>query len=57
MYAHRRCKPTVMVCEQCREPETDDLPLVPIGTDMIGHRWMHAECWEPWFKARKSLND
>ena len=28
-------------------------PLLPFGTDTIGHAWVHRACWPTWYRARE----
>ena len=37
------------VCTHCHEREKPNGALVvPFGTDLIGHTWLHSECWHAW---------
>jgi hypothetical protein len=29
-------------------------PLLPFGTETIGHAWLHSRCWPAWHGARKA---
>jgi hypothetical protein len=40
-------------CQGCGEGEhTGDL-LLPFGTEVTGHSWLHWRCWPAWFGNRK----
>lgn len=29
-------------------------PLLPFGTDISGHAWLHRACWSAWHRAREA---
>ena len=37
-------------CDQCNVPEH---VVVPFGTSLSGHTWLHPECWQKWQKKRR----
>jgi hypothetical protein len=26
--------------------------IVPFGTEVTGHTWLHSECWREWYTKR-----
>lgn len=46
-----RNKPTR--CAACADGEQQNEPLVPFGTQIFGHSWLHHRCWLSWYDARK----
>ena len=30
-------------------------PLVPFGTESVGHAWLHRHCWPAWHRAREAV--
>lgn len=40
-------------CLWCGQAEGSQGPLVPFGTDTVGHAWLHHRCWEDWHARRK----
>jgi hypothetical protein len=41
-------------CQACGGGERPCDPLLPIGTDTIGHAWVHRACWPAWYRAREA---
>jgi hypothetical protein len=41
-------------CQACGGGQRPCDPLLPIGTDTIGHAWVHRECWPAWYQAREA---
>jgi hypothetical protein len=41
-------------CIGCGEAEHGQDPLVPFGTEMAGHAWLHSHCWLTWQAGRKA---
>jgi hypothetical protein len=39
-------------CLGCGEAERAEDPLLPFGTETIGHAWLHSCCWRPWHERR-----
>jgi hypothetical protein len=39
-------------CAWCEKVETAGTPLLPYGTEPGTHAWLHAECWEAWYRDR-----
>lgn len=41
-------------CLGCGEAEHSHDPLLPFGTELSGHAWLHARCWSAWYASRKA---
>lgn len=41
-------------CAWCGGCETDSAVVVPFGTELGTHAWLHSECWRPWQQARRA---
>ena len=41
-------------CLACGGGEEPCDPLLPFGTDTIGHAWVHRACWPTWYRAREA---
>jgi hypothetical protein len=41
-------------CLGCGQAEHSHDPLLPFGTETIGHAWLHSRCWPAWHAARKA---
>jgi hypothetical protein len=41
-------------CQACGGGERPCDPLLPFGTDTIGHAWAHRACWPAWYRAREA---
>ncbi|WP_288048258.1 hypothetical protein [Acidiphilium sp.] len=41
-------------CLGCGGGEQAHDPLLPFGTAIIGHAWLHSGCWAAWHTARKA---
>lgn len=39
-------------CAHCGGGERSGAPVFPIGTAVIGHTWLHTECWRAWYTKR-----
>jgi hypothetical protein len=40
-------------CLACGGGERSCDPLLPFGTELTGHAWMHRACWSGWYRARE----
>jgi hypothetical protein len=40
-------------CVLCGRTNLPDAVVLPFGTAMRGHAWLHAECWPAWYRARQ----
>ena len=40
-------------CAWCEKPDRDGHAVVPFGTEVHGHTWLHPECWNPWHENRR----
>lgn len=40
-------------CLACHDGDSTNDPLLPFGTDIHGHAWLHSRCWDGWFKSRQ----
>ena len=40
-------------CAACGKSERDRHVIVPFGSGNHGHTWLHPECWQGWYEARK----
>ena len=40
-------------CAWCGEGERSGATIVPFGTEVIGHTWLHSECWFEWYSKRR----
>jgi hypothetical protein len=41
-------------CTWCGKSETLGAVVLPFGTEMGTHAWLHAECWLAWHQARRA---
>jgi hypothetical protein len=41
-------------CLACGGGERPCDPLLPFGTDTIGHAWVHRACWPAWYRDREA---
>jgi hypothetical protein len=41
-------------CLGCGEKEQAHDELLPFGTEVSGHAWLHSRCWPAWHAARKA---
>jgi hypothetical protein len=39
-------------CLGCGEGEQVHEPLLPFGTETVGHTWLHHRCWSAWHEVR-----
>jgi hypothetical protein len=39
-------------CGHCGGGERSGAMIVPFGTEVIGHTWLHSECWPAWYARR-----
>jgi hypothetical protein len=35
-------------CLACGAVGQDQEPLLPFGTESLGHAWLHSQCWSAW---------
>jgi hypothetical protein len=40
-------------CAQCGGPEMPGASLVPVGSEITGHTWLHLACWSAWYQGRR----
>ncbi len=40
-------------CAWCEKPDRDGHAIVPFGTEIHGHTWLHPECWNDWRQDRR----
>ena len=40
-------------CALCGRTGSPDAAVLPFGTAMRGHAWLHAECWPVWYRGRQ----
>ena len=40
-------------CTWCRHPDLPEHIIVPFGSNLHGHTWLHPECWREWHKLRR----
>ncbi|MFO1153863.1 MAG: hypothetical protein U1E42_09415 [Rhodospirillales bacterium] len=40
-------------CLGCGKDEQAHDPLLPFGTEVAGHVWLHGRCWSAWHTGRK----
>jgi hypothetical protein len=40
-------------CLTCGGGERLCDPLLPFGTELVGHAWVHRACWRGWYVARE----
>ena len=40
-------------CAWCGKPETPSAVVVPFGTELGTHAWLHAGCWPAWHQRRR----
>ena len=38
-------------CVFCGRTNSPDAVVLPFGTAMHGHAWLHAECWPAWYRG------
>jgi len=41
-------------CAWCGRPESPTAVVLPFGTKLGTHAWLHAECWPGWHQARRA---
>jgi hypothetical protein len=41
-------------CAWCGRPESPRAVILPFGTSLGTHAWLHAECWPGWHQARRA---
>ena len=41
-------------CPGCGGGDHAHDSLLPFGTEMSGHSWLHSRCWPAWHKVRKA---
>ncbi len=41
-------------CAWCEKPDRDGHAVVPFGTKIHGHTWLHPECWNDWRQDRRA---
>jgi hypothetical protein len=41
-------------CLGCGAGDRPGDPLLPFGTEMSGHAWLHGACWPAWHRARQA---
>src|SRR5262249_33406515 len=41
-------------CVWCGKAESRDAAVLPYGTELGTHTWLHAECWPAWQEVRRS---
>jgi hypothetical protein len=41
-------------CARCGRPESHSAVVLPFGTELGTHTWLHAECWPAWHRARRA---
>ena len=41
-------------CHWCGEVEHGQDPLLPFGTQLTGHVWLHSDCWPQWRASREA---
>jgi hypothetical protein len=41
-------------CLWCGQTESRGAVVVPYGTELGTHAWLHAECWPAWHEVRRS---
>jgi hypothetical protein len=41
-------------CHGCGEAEHAGDLLLPFGTEVTGHSWLHRRCWPVWYARRKT---
>ena len=39
-------------CAWCGKRDRPEAVVLPFGTEVGKHTWLHAECWSPWHAAR-----
>ena len=48
------CRTDPGCCAACGEPDQEGHAVVPFGTETHGHTWLHPQCWQGWYEARKA---
>jgi len=41
-------------CAWCGNAEISGAAVVPFGSRMAGHVWLHSGCWAEWMQARQT---
>ena len=41
-------------CLGCGDEDQTNDPLLPFGTEINGHAWLHSRCWTAWHESRKA---
>jgi hypothetical protein len=42
-------------CAWCAEPSSASAEILPFGTKLGLHAWVHAECWPAWHRKRRTV--
>ena len=40
-------------CAWCKGQDLPEHVIVPFGSNLHGHTWLHPECWSEWIKHRR----
>ena len=40
-------------CAWCKQTDLPEHVIVPFGSNLHGHTWLHPECWSEWIKHRR----
>ena len=53
-WLNQHCEPSDPAqCAWCKQPDQPTHVVVPFGTNLHGHTWLHPECWREWHKLRR----
>ncbi len=39
-------------CAWCKQTDLPEHAIVPFGSNLHGHTWLHPQCWSEWIKQR-----
>jgi hypothetical protein len=54
-WLNRNATPSVAGrCLLCGQAEVNGAVVVPYGTQLGTHAWLHTECWPDWYELRRS---
>jgi hypothetical protein len=54
-WLNRNATPSVAGrCLLCGQAEVNGAVVVPYGTQLDTHAWLHTECWPDWYELRRS---
>jgi len=53
-WLNQHCEPSAPdQCAWCKQSDSPEHIIVPFGSNLHGHTWLHPECWREWHKLRR----